>query len=167
VLVIGIDLAGKPENDTGFCVLESIAGRTKTATKILHGDDEILAAVEAAGGKEKVDVIAIDAPFSFPKEGYWRRSDRELMERGFKPLSPVFKGMQPLVKRAMNLVAFLRSKGYKVVETFPQAVAQILNMEKSAEANQDEYDALLCALAGKAWFEKKFEDFDGIIVPKA
>lgn len=164
--VIGLDLAGKPENDTGLCVLEVLSGRTKTTSKIVHTDEEILAEIEATGGPQLIDVIAVDAPFSFPREGFWRKSDRMLTERGFKPLSPVFRGMQPLVKRAMKLVEELRGKGYKVVETFPQAVEKILNMEKSAAANEDEYDALLCAMAAKAFFEKKFDDLDGIILPK-
>ena len=43
---------------------------------------------------------------------------------------------------------------------------KILGLSKEPRRNQDEYDALLCALAGKAFLEKTFEDLDGIIIPK-
>ncbi|MEM7820274.1 MAG: DUF429 domain-containing protein, partial [Candidatus Aenigmatarchaeota archaeon] len=70
--IVGIDLAGKPENDTGFCLLSDNGAETK----LLHTDTEILAAVEAA----KPDIIAIDAPFWLPK-GNWRPAEEMLMRR--------------------------------------------------------------------------------------
>lgn len=160
--VVGLDLAGKETNETGFCLYESIAGRAKATLKILISDSDIIQAIEEA----KPDVIAIDAPFSFPIEGFFRKSDDLLKQKGFKPLSPVFKGMQPLVKRAMRLIEVLRGKGYVVIEVFPQATEKILNMERASDANEHEYDSLLCALAAKAFFEKKYDDLDGIIIPK-
>jgi len=154
---VGIDLAGKSENDTGFCLL-SDAG---TETKLLHTDTEILAAIEAA----KPDVVAIDAPFWMPK-GNWRPSEELLMRRGFRPLSPSFPSMRMLSMRAMNIVRVLRGRGHVVIEVFPRATEEILGISKEPRKNQDEYDALLAALTGKAFKEGKYLDFAGVIIPK-
>lgn len=159
--IVGLDLAGKETNETGFCLYVNVAGRANSTFKILISDDDIMAAIEEA----KPDIIAVDAPFSFPKEGFFRIADNMLKKKGFDPLSPVFRGMQPLVKRAMRLVEILRSKGYKVIEVFPEASEKILNIDKAADANEHEYDALLCALTGKAFFEKNYEDLEGVIIP--
>jgi len=110
------------------------------------------------------DIIAIDAPFSFPEEGYYRDSDKKLQELGFKPLSPRFPGMQPLVERAMKLVSELR-ENYRVIEVFPRATEGILGL---GEKKTHEYDALLCALTGKYYFQGKFRAVgkEEIIVPE-
>jgi predicted nuclease with RNAse H fold len=153
--IIGIDLAGKDKNPTGFCVMTD----SGTEARLLRTDEDILKAVEEI----EPDVIAVDAPFSFPKEGYYRDSDVRLQEEGFKPLSPVFRGMRPLVERAMKLVPELR-KNYRVIEVFPRATEKILGLE---EKKTHEYDALLCALTGKYYFQGKFRSMgkEGIVVP--
>lgn len=155
---VGIDLAGKPENDSGFCILTDEGSETK----LLHTDTEILAAIEAA----KPDIIAIDAPFWLPKTGNWRPAEDALMKRGFRPLSPMFPSMRMLAMRAMHIVRMLRERGYRVIEVFPRASEQILGLSKEPRKNQDEYDALLAALTGKAYLERRYEDLTGVIVPK-
>lgn len=52
---VGVDLAGKDKNPTGFCVLKNKIA----VTKILHSDYEIMENTE----KAKPDIVAIDAPF--------------------------------------------------------------------------------------------------------
>ncbi len=160
--VAGIDLAGKPENQTGFCLLTEDGSETK----ILHTDLDILKEIK----KTKPDLIAVDAPFWVPKTGNqvvpWRNAEELLMKRGFRPLSIAFPTMQLLANRAKHLVSVLRERGYKVIEVFPRATEIILNVSKEYRKNEDEYDALLCALTGKYYLEGKFEDLDGIIIPK-
>jgi len=158
--VVGIDLAGKPENPTGFCLLEE----NKTSVRVLFSDEEILKEAEAA----KPDIIAIDAPFSFPAEGYFRDSEKKLQELGFKCLSPKFPGMQPLVRRAVALVSQLGGKGYSVIEVFPHATEKILGIGMAEKANEHEYDAMLCALTGKYFLEGKCVEIgkEKIIIPK-
>jgi predicted nuclease with RNAse H fold len=158
-----LDLAGKPENPTGFCVLTD-AG---TETRLLHTDEEIVREIDNV----KPDVIAIDAPFWLPRQSFgrmapWRNCEQLLIKRGFRPLSPMMPTMQQLAERAMKLTRELRAKGYNVFETFPRAAEQVLGLSKEPRRNQDEYDALLCALTGKAFLEGRYENLDGIVIPK-
>jgi len=164
---IGLDLAGRATNPTGFCLIIE-EGETKNSdTKLLFSDEELVTSIEAA----KPDVIAVDAPFWFPhgpmgKVVPFRNSELLLMKRGFRPLSPALPTMQELAMRAGRLVKVLRDRGYRVIEVFPRASERILGLSKEPRKNQDEYDALLAALTGKAFIEGKFEDLDGIVIPK-
>jgi hypothetical protein len=156
--VVGIDLAGKAENPTGFCLLTEDGSQTK----LLFSDTEILREIE----ETKPDCIAIDAPFWIPRVGAWRSSDEKLLKRGFQPLSPLLPTMRLLVLRASHLVKVLKERGYKVIEVFSSAIEKVLGLSKEPRKNKDEYDALLCALTAKAYLEGKYEDLDGIIIPK-
>jgi len=156
--VVGIDLAGKAENPTGFCLLDDSGSHTK----LLFTDTEILKEIEEV----KPDCIAIDAPFWLPKFGAWRPADEKLLKRGFQPLSPLLPTMRLLTLRASHLVSVLRKRGYKVIEVFSNATEKIMGLSKEPRKNKDEYDALLCALTAKAYLEGKYEDLDGIIIPK-
>jgi len=156
--VVGIDLAGKAENPTGFCLLDENGSQTK----LLFSDMEILKEIDEI----KPDCIAIDAPFWLPRTGIWRTSDEKLLKRGFQPISPAFPTMRLLVLRASNLVKVLKERNCKVIEVFSSASEKILGLSKEPRKNKDEYDALLCALTAKAYLEGKYEDLDGIIIPR-
>ena len=156
--VVGIDLAGKMENSTGFCLLTEDG----TETKILHTDEEILREVDMI----RPDVIAIDAPFWMPKVGMFRPSEEKLMKRGFQPISPRIPTMEIHVVRASKISKILRERGYKVIEVFAGASERVLGLTKQPRKNDDEYEALLCALTGKAYLENKYEDVDGVILPR-
>lgn len=157
--IIGIDLAGKESNPTGFFILTEKGSCAKT----LYSDQEILSEVKKTGP----DLIAIDAPFSLPKTGWWREGDLELKKAGFRPLSPKFPSMRILVQRTQKLLQKL--KGYKVIEVFPRATEKILGTKKERGASPHEYDALLCALTGKYYLRGKYRVFgpEQIIVPKS
>ncbi len=155
--VVGIDLAGKFENPTGFCSLIGF----KTETKLLFSDEDIINEID----RIRPDCIAIDAPFWLPRFGAWRPCDEKLLRKGFKPLSPLLPTMRILALRASRLVKTLREKNYKVIEVFSNASEKILGLSKEPRKNKDEYDALLCALTAKAYLEENYEDLDGIIIP--
>jgi len=157
--VVGIDLAGLEKNPTGFCVLTEEGSEVK----VLYTDRQILDMIEII----RPDLIAIDAPFSFPATGYFREGDIMLREAGFRPLSPMFPGMRPLVNRAINLVEVLRERNYKVIEVFPQASEKILGLLKKEDSNPHEYDSLLCAVTGKYFLEGRFRALgkEEIIIP--
>lgn len=155
--VVGIDLAGKNENPTGFCLLDDSGSHIK----LLFRDEEILREVDDS----RPDCIAIDAPFWLP-QGTWRPSDEKLLKRGFQPVSPLFPTMRILVLRAMSLVRTLKEKEYNVIEVFSSASERVLGLSKEPRKNKDEYDALLCALTAKAYLEGRYEDLDGVIIPR-
>src|SRR3989344_654155 len=116
--VAGLDLAGKPENPTGFCIMSDEGSETK----LLYSDEEIIKNID----ESKPACIAIDAPFWLPRAGMgriapWRNCDQLLLKRGFRPLSVAMPTMQQLAMRANSLIRQLRSKGYVVIETFPRA----------------------------------------------
>lgn len=160
--IVGIDLAGKPENPTGVCLLK-INKKQRTETKLLYTDLDILKEIESV----KPDIIAIDAPFYFPTPNQaWRPCDMTLIRRGFKPLSPLLPTMKMLTLRARHLVSVLRERKHRVIEVFPQATEKILNLSKQPRKNEHEYDALLCAITAKAYLDGKYEDLSGIIIPK-
>lgn len=165
---LGIDLAGKEKNPSGVALLNQ-----KVTVKELYNDSDILNFVE----KTKPTIISIDSPFSIP-QGYWRSSDLQLKEAGFKPLSPKFPTMQMLTRRAMKLLAVLRKK-YHVIEVFPRATEKILCADKTTfeskynlELSDHEYDAILCAITGKLHLEGKTKTFgsddenDQIVIPR-
>jgi hypothetical protein len=156
--VVGIDLAGKNENPTGFCLLDD----TGSHTKLIFKDEDILKELE----ETKPECIAIDAPFWLPMSGAWRSSDEKLLKRGFQPISPLFPTMRILVIRASHLVKVIKERGHNVIEVFSNASEKVLGLSKESRKNKDEYDALLCALTAKAYLEGKYEDLDGIIIPK-
>lgn len=156
--VVGIDLAGKTENPTGFCLLDENGSQTK----LLFLDSDIVGEIENI----KPDCIAIDAPFWLPRSGAWRPSEEKLLKRGFQPISPIFPSMRMLVMRALNLVKVLKERGYNVIEVFANASEKSFGLSKEPRKNQDEYDALLCALTAKAYLEGNYENLDGIIIPK-
>jgi predicted nuclease with RNAse H fold len=156
--VVGLDLAGKFENPTGFCSMTD----SGTETKLLHTDEEIMNEIDAI----RPDCIAVDAPFWLPRYGAWRPSEEKLLKRGFQPLSPLLPAMRLLALRASNLVRVLRERGYVVIEVFANASEKVLGLSKEPRKNKDEYDALLCALTAKSYLEGNYEDVDGIIIPK-
>lgn len=156
--VVGIDLAGKFENPTGFCSMTD----SGTETKLLFSDEEIINEIEII----KPDCIAVDAPFWLPNRGVWRTGEEKLLRRGFQPLSPLLPTMRLLALRASRLVKALREKGYRVIEVFSSASEKIFGLSKEPRKNKDEYDALLCALTAKAYLEGNYEDLDGIIIPR-
>ncbi len=157
--VVGIDLAGKSENPTGFCVLTQNGAKTKK----LFTDEEILNEIE----KAKPQVVAIDAPLWLPPQGVaWRLGEILLQKRGFRPLSLLLPSMRLLSLRAKGLAEKIRKMGITVIEVFATASEKILGVKKEKQKNKDEYDALICALTAKAFLEGKYEDLGGIIVPE-
>jgi hypothetical protein len=160
--VIGLDLAGKEKNPTGFCVLTEEGGKLSTEAKVFYYDKDILDEIR----KEKPDLIAIDAPFTFPGDGYFREGDKLLMERGFRPLSPRFPNVMELVRRARGFLKALPE--YKTIEVFTQASARILGMEWSRKESKDKFDALAAAITGRYFMQGKYEALgkEKIIIPK-
>jgi len=179
---VGIDLAGNPKNDTGFCILE-IAGESKTvATSLLHTDTGIIEKIHQVNP----ELVAIDAPLTY--SGMNRRCDEEL--RGYGALPVTLRGMDVLARRGTCLAEKLRAENIKVIEVYATASAKILGFyEKDENAMQkhlmdanlegdiqrrmlkkDELDAVSSALTAYLHYSGASEEVGDaagkIIVPK-
>ncbi|MEX2689260.1 MAG: DUF429 domain-containing protein [Candidatus Njordarchaeia archaeon] len=165
--ILGLDLAANPMRFSGFCILhdnELISlGKVKSDIDIL---DIIL--------EKNFDIVSIDAPLSFPKEGNLRPCDYLMMKLGFKPLTFGLKTIKDLTKRAIILKEKISNLGITVIETFPFGILKLIGYRKKPRRkNQlndvfkkvitafnikvakkiesltiDEIDSLLCAIAG-------------------
>jgi predicted nuclease with RNAse H fold len=120
IIVIGIDLAGKTENPTGWAILE---GR-KVKTRLVYTDDDIFDGVCNA----KPSIIAIDAPLAFPKREILRKADHEMIRRGYRVFPPVLSAMRMLTERAIKINKLITEKGYKTIEVHPTSTRKALNM---------------------------------------
>lgn len=176
--VVGIDLAGSEKRNTGFCILNE---KLNCETKILHTDEEIIEEVE----KTKPQIISIDAPLSLPKGRknledksgpHFRECDRELAKMHIKFFPITLGPMRKLTKRGIKLKLELEKRGYKVIETFPGAAQDILNIPRKQRGLEklrksllklgikkikrkisgDELDAITCALVGKMFLEGNY-----------
>ncbi len=178
---VGIDLAGLPKNDTGFCNLED----KKTTAKTLKEDEKIIKEIE----KFNPEIIGIDGPLSKPKKGKLRECDQELKRHGALP-PMMSRGMKKLTERAIKISKELENKGYKVKEVLPSATANILGMKrKKGEEKKlqkqmielglkgtverrmlsiDELDSILASLTMKLHLDEKTREIgnpeEGIIV---
>jgi len=100
--IIGIDLAGKPKNPTGWGLWKN----KKVETSLIHTNKEILDDV----AHSDPTIIAIDAPFSLPKKGILRIADREMIRRGYRVFPPCLPAMKTLTLRAMKLNKLMAKK---------------------------------------------------------
>lgn len=177
--VVGVDLAGTPNRNTGICTLK----RDKiTFCKIVHTDQEITNYVE----KENPTLIAIDAPLNLPpgrksigdKNGeHFRPCDRELLRRGIRFFPIALGPMRLLTERGIQLKRALARRGYFVIEVYPGAAQDIWHtgrkqdglprlrkgLEKlgvkglNEKMNGDELDAVTAALVGQLFLRGKAE----------
>ena len=119
-IIIGIDLAGKPENPTGWTLWKN--GTIKT--RLIYTDNEILESIV----HHKPTIIAIDAPFNLPKTGNLRKADRKMIRRGYRVFPPSLQAMRKLTLRAMKINKLIAQKGYKTIEVHPTSTRKALNM---------------------------------------
>ncbi len=178
--VVGIDLAGSEKRNTGFCVMDARM-RCKIAT--LHTDDEILRMTEEASPS----VVSIDAPLFLPKgrksiedrgPPHFRECDKELLRMHIR-FFPISLGpMRMLTTRGIRLRSLLEAKDIEVIESFPGAIQDLLNMPRKQaglpllmkalhdygvdlgkpgrELNGDELDAVTSALVGLLYVRGRY-----------
>ena len=180
----GIDLAGSERRPTGICVLK---GQDATLS-LARTDEEILRCIDATS----TGLIAIDSSLGLParrccaedtcecrKYGIMRECERILRRRGIRVYPTLIKSMQKLTLRGIHLAGILREQGYEVIESYPGAIQDILEIpRKKADPARlraglyglglrirtrgdpvtlDELDALTAALGGyfylAGWYE--------------
>jgi uncharacterized protein len=174
--VVGLDLAGSPGRNTGFCLLH----RQLCSTSVLHSDDEIVSETIMADP----GVVSIDAPLFLPKgrksldqrgPPHLRACDRELLRMKIRFFPITLGPMRMLTARGIRLRKLLEDEGLTVIEGYPGAVQDMLGMPrkqagieslrkalidfgvrggiKKKEITGDELDAVTCAILGKMYLD--------------
>jgi len=183
--VVGVDLTGADERPTGWCLL---AGRSATTT-LLRTDREILSETVSA----RPHVVSIDSPLSLPtgrirvtdddpgRESYgiMRYCERVLKRRGVNVYPALIPSMQRLTSRGMRLARELRRAGIPVIESYPGAAQDIMNIPRKRaglefleaglaefgvtgeflerSVSHDELDAITAAIVGVFFWSGRFE----------
>ncbi|WP_457614690.1 hypothetical protein [Methanopyrus sp.] len=142
--VVGVDLAAKPENPSGFAVWRG--GRIVCWSE--RSDDERVLEV-----CRKAELVVFDAPLT-DADGPFRRRDEVF--RRYAPVLPLtFPGMQELSRRAQSLVRRLRAEVY---ETYPRAAERFVRLRGDSE-DEHSKDAAICCAVGLAILEGKAHVF--------
>jgi uncharacterized protein YprB with RNaseH-like and TPR domain/predicted nuclease with RNAse H fold/adenylate kinase family enzyme len=196
-VIVGIDLRAKSHNPTGWAVCDGM----RTETCILYEDAEILERTRAA----KPDLVSIDAPLSLPRGrksvsddspcrkegGIVRDAERILWSRGIRVYPALIRQMQGLTKRGIELTKILEAEGIPVIESYPGAAQDILNIPRKrldetlllrglrqfgyeihGEKSHDELDAITSALVGHFYLADQYEaigadDEGDMIIPRS
>lgn len=119
-VIIGIDLAGKEKNPTGWAVWEN---KNVSAQQLYKNEEIIQHSIE-----QNPTLIAIDAPLRLPKRGILRKADREMYKHGYPVFPPRFPAMEKLTLRAIEIVKQLAKGGFNVIEVHPSSTRKALQM---------------------------------------
>jgi predicted nuclease with RNAse H fold len=181
-IIIGIDLAGKAENPTGWAIWEH---RT-IKTRLIRNNNEIIEGI----ARSEPSLIAIDAPFRLPRRGIFRKADKEMITRGYRVFPPTLPAMRKLTVRAVKINKLIAEKGYKTIEAHPASTRKALKMPtkdwrsiqtilkntglqgdlQSHILTSHEIDAITCVLTAylHTQFRLKTGDAEGgyIIIPR-
>jgi uncharacterized protein len=178
-LVVGIDLAGSPNRNTGICLLKD---RTILSCATVHSDAEIISFINSS----RPDIIAIDAPLNLPPgrksieertDAHFRPCDRELLKRGIRFFPITLGPMRSLTVRGMRLKELLTELCYDVIEIYPGAAQDLWKiprkqgglkkLEKGLKQlglkglgknrNGDELDAITGAMVGRMYLKNQAE----------
>lgn len=117
---IGVDLAGKQKNPTGWAFWKN----KMVETAFIYMDKEILERIMQVNPT----IVAIDAPLKLPKKGLLRKADKELIERGYRVFPPGLPAMKELTLRAIRLNRLITEKGIETIEVHPASTRRALNM---------------------------------------
>ena len=198
LLVVGIDLTGSEQRPSGWCELR---GR-HAHTRLIDTDDAMVAAIARA----KPHIVSIDSPLSLPegrqrvddddptrkRYGIMRKCERTLKQRGINVYPSLIPSMQRLTARGIRLAAKLRSLGIPVIESYPGAAQDIMNIPRKGagidhlrkglrlfgidgdymddRVTHDELDAITSAIVGVYFWAGRYEALgneaeDHLIIP--
>ena len=134
-MVAGLDLAGSPARDSGFCVL---TGPRQARASILHSDGEVLRVL----AETRPLLTLVDAPLSLPRGRatiedrsgpHFRECDRELRRLGIRFFPLTLGPMRMLTVRGMRLAGALRERGLTVEEGYPGGAQDLLGIPRKQE----------------------------------
>lgn len=196
--VVGVDLVASEKKGSGVATLRG----SHAATCRLKTDDDIIAYAQNVGAQ----LVSIDSPLSIPEgrtscwdddptrqsHGITRLCERILKRRGINSYPCLINSMQKLTNRGMRLAERFRKLGIPVIESYPGAAQDILNIPRkqaglgylieslmefglqgdfaAEKLSHDEIDAITSALVGHFFWVGKFEALgneieDYLIVP--
>lgn len=182
--VIGIDLTGSENKPSGWAVLTG----NRAVTKQICSDDELI----TESLKYNPKIISIDSPLSYPegrcctkpdceckKYGITRYCERLMSSFGIHSYPCLIPSMINLTNRGINLAKKFRDNGVEVIESYPGAAQDILQIRRkqnglehlknsyknfgitgdffSAEKiSHDELDAIASALVGLFYLTNQY-----------
>ena len=196
--VVGIDLTGSESRPSGWCELR---GRVAT-TRMVGSDDEIIESITVGNPH----LVSIDSPLTLPagrhdvgdddpardEMGIMRVCERTLKRRGINVYPCLIPSMQRLTARGIRLAKDLRALGIAVIESYPGAAQDIMNIPRKraglehlkkglmrfgidgdytrTKVTHDELDAITSAIVGLYFWAGRFEalgnmDEDYLIIP--
>ena len=199
IRVVGIDLSGSERRATGWCLLEG----SRAFTRVFRTDEEMIEEIRAV----KPNLVSIDSPLSLPqgrrsvtdddpgrrKYGITRECERTLRARGIHVYPCLIPSMQMLTRRGIDLSRHIRSMGVPVIESYPGAAQDIMNIPRkragldrlkeglrlfgiqgeflSTAVTHDEVDAVTSAVVGLFFWQGRYEALgneveDFLIIPE-
>jgi len=103
---------------------------------VIEGRKVVLLDVFDEGIEMDFEFAGIDAPLSFPIEGFFRECERKLQRMGITLIPPRF--IEKIALRGMEIAELLRSSGVEVFEVYPYATRKILNIAPKANKKKEE-----------------------------
>lgn len=179
IKVIGIDLTGSENRPSGVATLYD-GGRVVTAR--LHTDTEIIHWC----WDNKADIISIDSPLSLPEDPtkIYRQCELELKRRHIGVYWCLLPSMKALTHRGISLAEKLREQGFKVIESYPGAAQDILDIPRKKKGtavlaaalsaygvkgdlkiSHDELDAITAAIVGQLYLAGRTEQLGCLVLP--
>ena len=174
----------------------------RAETRLIRTDDEILQEIRSA----KPQLVSIDSPLSLPQGrihvrdddpgrvrfGIMRQCERTLKRRGINVYPSLIPSMQGLTGRGIRIAEKIRSLGIPVIESYPGAAQDIMNIPRKrasldllkeglrlfgvtgnflfSKVTHDEVDAVTSAVVGMFFWSGRFEALgneveDYLIIP--
>ncbi|MDE0538485.1 MAG: DUF429 domain-containing protein [Rhodospirillales bacterium] len=196
--VVGIDITGSEQRPSGWAALRG----DRAHTEMIHTDLELVFKTI----REAPNIVSIDSPLSLPvgrisvfdddpgrKEfGIMRWCERELKRRGVNVYPCLIPSMQRVTQRGIRLANALRAMGIPVIESYPGAAQDIMDIPRKRaglaylakgladfgvtgrfadnSVTHDELDAITSAVVGLFFWSGRFEplgneDEDYLIIP--
>lgn len=119
-VIVGIDLAGKATNPTGWALLKN----KQIQTCHLYTSKEIFSHTCNCSST----LVAVDAPVTLPNKNAMREADRQMHKLGYPVLPPRFSAMKTLTLRAIRITKKLKENKIQVIEVHPTSTRKALGI---------------------------------------
>lgn len=97
-------------------------------------------------------LVVIDAPLRLPTKDLLRQTDREMHKRRYPVFPPLFRTMEKLTERAIEIAKEFRRKGISILEVHPASTRKALEIPSK---NWDNIQAIFLQMGLKGDLEKR------------